>query len=99
MLHILAFVSHILTFLSHDLTVSQILLTLLLQESQELIVKCQQQERKVSSWNRQTDDTAEDTPLSDVPPAPLLLYRSSNVLVFRPAPFKSNGGEKVRNID
>ncbi|KAJ7354000.1 hypothetical protein OS493_030850 [Desmophyllum pertusum] len=42
---------------------------------------------------------AEDTPLSDVPPAPLLLYRSSNVLVFRPAPFKSNGGEKVRNID
>ena len=66
-----------------------------LQESQELIVKCQQQERKVSSWNRQTDDTSDDTPPSDVPPAPLLLYRSSAVLVFKPAPFKPMSGEKV----
>jgi len=69
-----------------------------LQESQELIVKCQQQERKVSSWNRQTDTSSDDTPPSDVPPSPLLLYRSSSVLVFKPAPFKHRSGEKVRFI-
>ena len=65
-----------------------------LQESQELIVKCQQQERKVSSWNRQTDTSSDDTP-SDVPPAPLLLYRSSSMLVFQPAPFKHKSEEEV----
>lgn len=59
-----------------------------------MIVKCQQQKRKVSSWNRQTDTSSDDTP-SDVPPAPLLLYRSSSVLVFKPAPFKHKSGEEV----
>ena len=59
-----------------------------------MIVKCQQQERKVSSWNRQTDTSSDDTP-SDVPPAPLLLYRSSSMLVFKPAPFKPKSGEEV----
>ena len=65
-----------------------------LQESQELILKCQQQERKVSSWNRQVDTGDEVSP-SEVPPAPLLLYRSSSVLVFKAAPFKPISGEKV----
>ncbi|XP_027049490.1 cilia- and flagella-associated protein 54-like [Pocillopora damicornis] len=69
--------------------------TQLLKESQELIVKCQQQERKVSSWNRQTDDTSDNILPSDVPPAPLLVYRSSAVLVFKPAPFEPKTGEKV----
>ncbi|PFX16137.1 Uncharacterized protein C12orf55-like [Stylophora pistillata] len=69
--------------------------TQLLKESQELIVKCQQQERKVSSWNRQAEDTSSDIPSSDVPPAPLLVYRSSAVLVFKPAPFEPQKGEKV----
>jgi len=48
----------------------------------------------VSSWNRQTDASSDDTPL-DLPP-PLLLYRSSSVLVFKPAPFKHRSGEKAR---
>lgn len=65
-----------------------------LQESQELINKYQQQERKLSGWNRQTDSSG-DIALSDVPPAPLLIYRSSSVLVFKAAPFKPKTGEKV----
>ena len=40
-------------------------------------------------------DTGDDTPLSDVPPAPLLVYRSSSVLVFKAATFKPKSGEKV----
>ncbi|CAH3193048.1 unnamed protein product, partial [Porites evermanni] len=66
----------------------------LLQESQELIIKSQQQERKVSSWNRQAD-IGDDVPPCDVPPAPLLVYRSSSVLVFKAATFKPKSGEKV----
>ena len=48
----------------------------------------------MSSWNRQAD-TEDDVPPSDVPPAPLLVYRSSSVLVFKAATFKPKSGEKV----
>ncbi|XP_074609756.1 cilia- and flagella-associated protein 54-like isoform X1 [Acropora palmata] len=66
----------------------------LLQESQELINKCQQQERKISSWNKQSNNAGDVSP-SEVPPAPLLIYRSSSMLVFKTAPFNSMGGKKV----
>ena len=66
----------------------------LLQESQELINKCQQQERKISSWNKQPNNAGDVSP-SEVPPAPLLMYRSSSMLVFKTAPFNSMGGKKV----
>ncbi|XP_068714673.1 cilia- and flagella-associated protein 54-like isoform X3 [Montipora foliosa] len=66
----------------------------LLQESQEMIKKYQQQERKTSVWNRQSNDTKDVSP-SDVPSAPLLVYRSSSTLIFKAAPFKSTTGQKV----
>ena len=71
-----------------------LLFFLLLQESQELINKCQQQERKISSWNKQSNNAGDVSP-SEVPPAPLLIYRSSSMLVFKTAPFNSMGGKKV----
>ncbi|XP_032221437.2 cilia- and flagella-associated protein 54 isoform X1 [Nematostella vectensis] len=63
--------------------------TQLLKESMDLIQKAQQRDRKLASWNRPSSD--ETAPSPDVPPAPLLLYRSPSVMIFRPAPYSPKG--------
>ena len=59
----------------------------------ELIKKAQQQDRKLMSVNKVP--RSEVVEPSDVPGFPLLLFKSSSLMVLRPAPFASKNGEKV----
>lgn len=61
----------------------------------DLIQKAQQQGRKLANCSRPSKGSEES--VSSAPPAPVLLYRSSSLMVLQPAPFVPKGGEQVRN--
>ena len=59
----------------------------------DLIQKAQQQERKLINCSRPSKGSEEGA--SSVPPAPVLLYRSSSLMVLQPGPFVPKSGEQV----
>ncbi|KAK3102398.1 hypothetical protein FSP39_011137 [Pinctada imbricata] len=78
--------------LSHDgvLTTDQ---KDLLQEAVNLIQKAQVEEKRIYSEN--TDVSEENVKPCKVPPPPVLLCRTDSTMVFRPAPFIPEDGQKV----
>lgn len=59
----------------------------------DLIKKAQQQDRKLMSINKLPNNGSVEP--SDVPGAPLLLFKGASQMVLRPAPFIPKSGEKV----
>lgn len=63
------------------------------QEAQNLIAKTQAEEKRLHLENSEIEE--EVVKPTKVPPPPILLSRTDSTMVFKPAPFTSETGEKA----